>query len=313
MITALFFLLTFAVVAALLWSGLQLLQPPDNPLEDRLDELMSISRGGPGAQKRRQFGTGFWERFLYIINLVPGVDSILEESELLLRQAGIRRREALAYYAMFNLLFFLVLLAGSWFIQPDDKPLINRLLGLVPAVLLGWLLPKQVLYRLMRRYRNKLQESLPDTVDLLGIVLGTGLALDQALTRVCEEMQFIYPELSAEFFTVVMQVKAGQDRSKAFQQLVRRTGIEDIKSLAAMIIQSERFGTSLSQALKVYADALRSRRRLRGEAMVGKAGIKMVLATVVFILPVVFIITLVPAMLTMLNNLKGGIGASAGR
>jgi MoxR-like ATPase len=96
-----------------------------------------------------------------------------------------------------------------------------------------------------------------------------------------------------------------------FQQLVRRTGIEDIKSLAAMIIQSERFGTSLSQALKVYADALRMRRRLRGEKAVGEAGIKMVLATVVFILPVVFIITLVPAMLTMLNNLRGGIGASA--
>ena len=207
--------------------------------------------------------------------------------------------------------FLIALMIGSWMIQEADKPFISKLLGLAPAFLLGWLLPKQILYRLMKRYKSKLQEALPDTVDLLGIVLGTGLALDQALTRVCEEMQFIYPELSAEFYTVVMQVKAGQDRSKAFQQLVRRTGIEDIKSLAAMIIQSERFGTSLSQALKVYADALRMRRRLRGEKAVGEAGIKMVLATVVFILPVVFIITLVPAMLTMLNNLRGGIGASA--
>ena len=196
-------------------------------------------------------------------------------------------------------------------VQEESKPLIPKLLGLAPAFLLGWLLPKQILYRLMKRYKNKLQAALPDTVDLLGIVLGTGLALDQAMSRVCEEMQFIYPELSAEFYTVVMQVKAGQDRSKAFQQLVKRTGIEDIKSLAAMIIQSERFGTSLSQALKVYADALRMRRRLRGEKAVGEAGIKMVLATVVFILPVVFIITLVPAMITMLNNLRGGIGASA--
>ncbi|MCX6608058.1 MAG: type II secretion system F family protein [Acidobacteria bacterium] len=313
MISALFFILCFAAVAALLWSGFQLMQPVENPLDDRLDILMSVSRGTSSRQPKRQFGTGFWERFLYIINLVPGVDSVLEESEQLLRQAGVRKREAVAYYAMFNLIFLLILLLASWFVQPDDKPIFSRALGLAPAFLLGWLLPKQVLYRLMKRYRNKLQESLPDTVDLLGIVLGTGLALDQALTRVCEEMQFIYPELSGEFFTVVMQVKAGQDRSKAFKQLVQRTGIEDIKSLAAMIIQSERFGTSLSHALKVYADSLRSRRRLRGEAMVGKAGIKMVLATVVFILPVVFIITLVPAMLTMMNNLKGGIGASAGR
>ena len=114
----------------------------------------------------------------------------------------------------------------------------------------------------VRRYRRKLQDALPDTVDLLGVVLGTGLALDQAMLRVSEEMEFIYPELAAEFATVVMQVKAGQERAKAFKQLVRRTGIEDIKSLSAMIIQSERFGTSLSQALRVYAESLRTRRRL---------------------------------------------------
>ena len=81
------------------------------------------------------------------------------------------------------------------------------------ALLLGWLLPQQVLHRLVKRYRNKLQDALPDTIDLLGIVLGTGLALDQAMLRVSEEMEFIYPELAAEFYTVVLQVKAGQERS----------------------------------------------------------------------------------------------------
>jgi tight adherence protein C len=160
----------------------------------------------------------------------------------------------------------------------------------------------------VKRYRQKLQEALPDTVDLLGIVLGTGLALDQALLRVSEEMRYIYPELAAEFYTVVMQVKAGQDRSKAFQQLTRRTGIEDIKSLSAMIVQSERFGTSLSQALKVYADSLRQRRRLRSEAAVAKAGIKMLFPIILFILPALFVITLVPGVLSVLRDLKGGIG-----
>jgi tight adherence protein C len=90
----------------------------------------------------------------------------------------------------------------------------------------------------------------------------------------------------------------------AFQQLVRRTGIEDIKSLSAMIVQSERFGTSLAQALKVYADALRTRRRLRAETAVGKAGIKMLFPIVLFILPVLFIITLVPGLLSVLGNLQ---------
>ena len=311
MIALLFFILMFAAVAAMVWSGIQLLQPRENPLDDRLGELMATRRQNEGRASKRKLGGGFLNSFLYFVALIPGVDSVLEESEQLLRQAGFRNREGLAWYAMFNLAFLIALMIGSWLIQEESKPFITKLLGLAPAFLLGWLLPKQILYRLMKRYKNKLQAALPDTVDLLGIVLGTGLALDQAISRVCEEMEFIYPELSAEFYTVVMQVKAGQDRSKAFQQLVKRTGIEDIKSLAAMIIQSERFGTSLSQALKVYADALRMRRRLRGEKAVGEAGIKMVLATVVFILPVVFIITLVPAMITMLNNLKGGIGASA--
>lgn len=311
MIALLFFILMFAALGAMVWSGLQLLQPPENALDDRLGELMATRRQSEARGAKRKLGGGFLNSFLYFVALIPGVDSVLEESEQLLRQGGFRNREGLAWYAMFNLAFLIALMIGSWMVQEADKPFFSKLLGLAPAFLLGWLLPKQILYRLMKRYKSKLQEALPDTVDLLGIVLGTGLALDQALTRVCEEMQFIYPELSAEFYTVVMQVKAGQDRSKAFQQLVRRTGIEDIKSLAAMIIQSERFGTSLSQALKVYADALRMRRRLRGEKAVGEAGIKMVLATVVFILPVVFIITLVPAMLTMLNNLRGGIGASA--
>ncbi|MBL0159593.1 MAG: type II secretion system F family protein [Bryobacterales bacterium] len=190
-----------------------------------------------------------------------------------------------------------------------ENPWSQKFGGVFAAGLLGWLLPNQVLHRLVKRYRRKLQDALPDTVDLLGIVLGTGLALDQAMTRVSEEMQFIYPELANEFFTVVMQVKAGQERAKAFQQMVRRTGLEDVKSLSAMIIQSERFGTSLSNALKVYADALRTRRKLRAEAAVAKAGIKMLFPIVLFILPALFVITLVPGLLSVLRDLKGGIGA----
>jgi tight adherence protein C len=90
----------------------------------------------------------------------------------------------------------------------------------------------------------------------------------------------------------------------AFQRLVRRTGIEDLKSLAAMIIQSERFGTSLSQALKVYADALRQKRRLRSEAAVAKAGIKMLFPIIIFILPVLFIIAIVPALAIAFRDLR---------
>lgn len=306
-LTAFFvFILGTITVSALLWSGFELFEEKQDPLGDRLEELQAHAMVSASRTPRRRAGGGFTSKFLYVISALGG-EEWLRDTEKELAQAGIRNRSALALYATGNLLFMAAMLSGMLWLQRDN-PWSQKFGGMLAAFLLGWLLPQQILHRLVRRYRNKLQEALPDTVDLLGIVLGTGLALDQAMTRVSEEMQYIYPELASEFYTVVMQVKAGQERAKAFSQLVRRTGIEDIKSLAAMIIQSERFGTSLSQALKVYAEALRTRRRLRAEAAVAKAGIKMLFPIILFILPVLFVITLVPGVLSVLRDLKGGIG-----
>jgi tight adherence protein C len=306
LIPALFFVLVFATLAALLWSGFELFRNQEDPLEDRLEELQAHAVA-TAVQMPRRRGGGFLNSFLYLISLAPGGEGWLRDTERELAQAGIRRRRALAFYTLFQLVFLLSLAGGMMYLQRNNE-LAPKFGGMVSALLLGWLLPQQVLHRLVKRYRRKLQDALPDTVDLLGIVLGTGLALDQAMLRVSEEMEFIYPELAAEFSTVVMQVKAGQERAKAFQLLVRRTGIEDIKSLSGMIVQSERFGTSLSQALKVYADSLRTRRRLRAEAAVGRAGIKMLFPIVLFILPALFVITLVPGMLSVLHDLRQGFG-----
>ena len=298
-----FFLLTGATLCALLWTSAELFRNQENPLADRMEELQAHSLVASPRVARRKAGSGFFARFLFFVALVPGADDWMHGNEKLLNQAGVRRKNALGLYTLGTILFVLLLFGATVYLQRHDLGL-NLVGGLGAAALIGFLLPKQILYRLVRRYRRKLQEALPDTVDLMGIVLGTGLGLDQAMMRVSDEMQYIYPELAGEFATVVMQVRAGQERSKAFDQFVRRTGVEDIKSLAAMIVQSEKFGTSLSQALKVYADALRTRRRLRAEAAVGKAGIKMLFPIVVFILPVLFVITLVPGMLSVMKDLK---------
>jgi tight adherence protein C len=305
---AIFFVLAFATLAALGWSGYELLRTKEDPLGDRLQELQAHAMATASTPaSRRRGGGGFLNTFLYYLSLLPGGDSWLQDTEKELAQAGVRQRQGLAFYVLFQVVFLLMLLLGMAYLQRNND-LAPKFGGMMSALLLGWLLPQQVLHRLVKRYRNKLQDALPDTIDLLGIVLGTGLALDQAMLRVSEEMEFIYPELAAEFYTVVLQVKAGQERSVAFRQLVRRTGIEDVKSLSAMIIQSERFGTSLSQALKVYADSLRQRRRLRSEAAVAKAGIKMLFPIVLFILPALFVVTLVPGVLSVLHDLKQGFG-----
>jgi len=295
----LFFVLAAATLSALLWCGFHLTRNQEDPLGDRLEALQNATIvSGPGRTQRRK-GKGF----MGFVIAIPGADDWVKENEKRLKQAGARGPNAIVFYTIFNALFLFILLAGMLYIQRNNTPA-QMIGGMVAAFLMGYMLPNFVLQKFAKRYKAKLQEALPDTIDLLGIVLGTGLALDQAMLRVSEEMQYIYPELSSEFYTVVMQVRAGQERGKAFNQFVRRTGIEDIKALSAMIIQSERFGTSLAQALKVYADALRTRRRLRAEAAIGKAGIKMLFPIVIFILPVLFVITLVPGMLSVLHDLE---------
>lgn len=301
-----FFILAAATLSALLWSGMELFRTQEDPLGDRLEELQSHALVATTRIARRKAGSTASERFLYIVSLVPGADDWLRGSEKLLKQAGSRRKQGLAIYVGITLCWAFSLVAATIWIQSQDPTTSATSLigGLGAALILGFMIPKVVLKRMVKRYRRKLQEALPDTVDLLGIVLGTGLALDQAMMRVSEEMDYIYPELAAEFATVVMQVRAGQERGVAFNQFVRRTGIEDIKSLAAMIIQSEKFGTSLAVALKVYAEGLRKRRALEAEAAVAKAGIKMLFPIVIFILPVLFVITLVPGLLSVLKDLK---------
>ncbi|MDQ6665396.1 MAG: type II secretion system F family protein [Acidobacteriota bacterium] len=298
-----FFLFAFATIATLIWTGFQVFENKEDPLGDRLEELQTSAMVTSARAPRRKGGGGILNGFLYVVSVVPGGEDWIRDNEKRLNQAGIRGQQAIGLYTVIAALFMVGLLGGMLWVQRNNTPA-QMLGGTVAAFLIGLMLPQMILGRLVKRYRKKLQDALPDTVDLLGIVLGTGLALDQAMSRVSDEMQHIYPGLANEFYTVVMQVRAGQERSVAFQQLIRRTGIEDIKSLSAMIVQSERFGTSLAQALKVYADALRTRRRLRAEAAVGKAGIKMLFPIVIFILPVLFVITLVPGMLSVLHDLE---------
>jgi tight adherence protein C len=297
-----FFVAALVVFSVLAWSGYQLLTMEEDPLAERI-ETMQSSGGKLSVRAARRKGKGFLNGFIYALTSIPGGEDLLKENERRLRQSGFRKENVGAWYTFGSVLFLLVVVLGALWLQ-RDSPGGSMIGSTIAAALIGYVLPSFVLGKLAAAYKKRLQEALPDTIDLLGIVLGTGLALDQAMVRVSEEMQYIYPDLANEFYTVVMQVRAGQDRAKAFAALVRRTGIEDIKSLSAMIIQSERFGTSLSMALKVYADALRTRRRLRAEEAVGKAGIKMLFPIVLFILPVLFVITLVPGMLSVLHDLK---------
>jgi tight adherence protein C len=298
----LFFILAFATIVTLVWTGMQLLQPNDDPLGERLGELRNSGMLGAGGSEMIR-GRGFTGRFVNAINAIPGGGDWVKGSQKRLRQAGYRSEAALGNYCVLAVCFFALCVGGMLYVQRHNDGT-NMFGGLIGAGIFGFMFPQMVLGRLAKRYRKRLQDALPDTIDLLGIVLGTGLALDQAMTRVSDELQHIYPELANEFYTVTMQVRAGQERGKAFNLMVRRTGVEDIRALSAMIIQSERFGTSLSQALSVYAKEMRKKRQLRAEEAVAKAGTKMLFPIVLFILPVLFVITLVPAVIKTLQDMQ---------
>ena len=189
MIEIIYFIFVFAVIAVLGWSGLKLLEPQENPLGDRLEELQAHAMVSTTRVSKRRAGGGFINNFLYLLSMI-GLEDFLRDTERELTSSGVRRKNALGLYMLFQVSFFFALVAGMLYLQRDNE-WSNKIGGLAAAVLLGYLIPQQVLHRFGTRYRIRLQQALPDTVDLLGIVLGTGLALDQAMTRVSEEMQYI--------------------------------------------------------------------------------------------------------------------------
>jgi tight adherence protein C len=149
----------------------------------------------------------------------------------------------------------------------------------------------------------RLRRALPDALDLLVICVEAGLGLDQALMKVAQDMKLSHPELSEELQFVNLEMRIGKTRIDALRELARRTGLDDIKSLTAMLIQTERFGTSIAQSLRVYSDDMRLKRRQRAEEMSAKTSVKMVPALVFFIFPALMVVILGPAVITLIRQL----------
>jgi tight adherence protein C len=225
------------------------------------------------------------------------------QKELELMRAGFRGPTAVKTYGILSLSFTVALVAIALVVLQDED-LVMWMMGLAAALVFGYFIPEQVLVYLRNRHRLSLMAALPDTTDMLSIVLGAGLSLDQAIARVGEEIRFVYPELADEFYWMTLEVQAGQERAVAFQHMAQRTGLIDIRSLAGMIVQAERFGTSLAQALRIYADSIRTKRRLEIEATINKAAVKMIFPIVIFILPALFVVILAPGIISILRDLQ---------
>jgi tight adherence protein C len=184
----------------------------------------------------------------------------------------------------------------------------NIILVPIVALGLGILLPDMWLSWRVSSRQHKLRKALPDALDLLVICVEAGLGLDQALLRVSQDMRISHEVLSEELQFVNMQMRVGKSRLDSLRELSERTGLADIKALVAMLIQTERFGTSVAQSLRVFSDDMRLKRRQRAEEMSAKTSVKMVPPLVFFIFPALMVVILGPAIITMMRTLGPAFG-----
>ena len=218
---------------------------------------------------------------------------------LRLVQAGFRRDEAMAIFFGIRVVAALALFA----LFSTNIVMKANLTFALAGVGAGYLLPGIVLARLAKRRAHRIRLSLADALDLLVVSVEAGLGLDQALTRVGSELEFAYPDLSSELRLVNLELRAGKPRPEALRNLADRTGVEDLNSLVTMLIQTDKFGTSVSQSLRVYSETLRTKRRQRAEEAAAKTGVKMVFPLVLCIFPAVWIVTIGPAAIKFVNVL----------
>jgi tight adherence protein C len=231
--------------------------------------------------------------------LLPQSTKRLPHTQRLMARAGYRRPEAVMAMQGVKVLLPLGLLALVYFTGFYRQ---NPVFILVLAVLGGYLLPEFWLTSQVRRRQQVLRLSLPDCLDLLVVCVEAGLALDQAFLRVTQELRIAHPELCEELDLVNAEIRIGRTRIEALHELARRTGVDDIKALVAMLVQTDRFGTSIAQSLRVHSDELRTKRRQRGEELAAKATVKMVPALVFFIFPALFVVILGPALISLLRH-----------
>ena len=291
-------ILVFVTVAAIVFSFGAALALPTSVLGAR---LRSLGTRPQGQAEKAPIKERIEQALSPLSKAIPLSPAEANKSRAWLMQAGYRegRHETIYFglrvFCALAGLLLVVLATGV------DSPYL--LIG-IPA--LGFLLPRFVLKRMIRERQRRIRVGLADALDLTVICVEAGLSLDQAMARVGQDLRYAHQDLSDEFYLVNLEMRAGKPRPEALRNLADRTGVDDIRALVGVLIQTDRFGTSVAQALRVHSDALRTERRQRAEEQAAKTTIKMIPALVVFVLPSMFFVTLGPAVIGLIHTLGSG-------
>lgn len=290
---------TAALLAMLL---LQVMVPRPRSVTHRLTEIQRVD-ADPWSKAERRKRQGRLEGLNRLLQAIG--DRLQKRYEgsggktiELLVHAGYREPNALGIYWAARIFLGAGLATAAFFLA--------TLLGVRPAVVIGatlytgaigFVFPVLVVRRKKRERQHEIQLALPDALDLLVICVEAGLGLNQALVRVAEEIRHVSTLTSDELTLVNLEIRAGVPRDVALMNLAARTGVADVRSLTTMLIQTDRFGTSIAQSLRVHSDTLRQKRRQRAEEAAAKTTIKMVFPLVLCIFPAMFVVLIGPGLI----------------
>jgi tight adherence protein C len=293
---SIFLLIVFSTIVGLAWLGVSLFAP--GALRGRLQRFM-----GRKTEARPLPGTRWIDKVAKLVRPLTRL-SVPEEgwenSALRTRfmNAGWRNPVAPTLYFASKTALCLgipALTALLFAVSHTALPGLQVLLALLAGAAFGYYLPNVVLSRIVTRRQRDIFETLPDALDLLTVCVEAGLSLERAMVKVAAEIQLKSVPLAHELQLVLMEMRAGFSKEKALRNFSLRIGVEDIDTLVAMLIQSERFGTSMGDSLRVHSDNLRTKRRVMAEECAAKIGLKLLFPLIFCIFPTLLMVLLGPA------------------
>ncbi|MCS6852823.1 MAG: type II secretion system F family protein [Gemmataceae bacterium] len=312
--TALLPIIIFVLIVMGVWTVLSMISQRNSRAEDRLKRFTR-----PASLAEMDIGSGSrltkeQQRFSGLRKTVEEMGSVLrptselEQSALKVKlaNAGFRSEAAPAVFLglrLISLIFFGTLGAVLFLLLQFKWPLFNRYMWFVLMTAFGLYLPNMILWYLRSKRQEAIFLSLPDALDLLVVCVESGLGLDAAMRKVTEEMKGHAKVIAEEFSLANFQLQMGRPRREVLHDLGVRTGVDDVRSLAAILIQADRFGSSIAQALRVQSDSMRTRRRQLAEEKAAKTAVQLIFPLVMFIFPGIFIVLVGPATIQIMETL----------
>jgi tight adherence protein C len=236
--------------------------------------------------------------------LLPPSASEAKKLQKQLMHAGFRSPSAPVIYRgiqLASMAGFPALVAVG--VAAAQKPIASAMLWILFAFVIGFFLPRYILGRMIAKRQLLVRWGLADALDLMVISIEAGLGLNAAMLKVASELKGVHPHVSEEFELANLEIRVGREREEALRNLAERTGVEDLRSLVAMLIQTDKFGTSIARAIRAFSDSLRTKRRQRAEQAAQKAAVKLLFPLACFLFPTLFIAILGPAAINLIDTL----------